>query len=216
MKKLISRLAILICLAMTICLLSSCADNVEADDDPTDGLTPSEGLEFTLNEDGSSYTLSGVGDFTGTELVVPSTYEGMPVTAIGFGAFIMNSTLESVVLPNSVEKIEACAFAMIGTLKSFNCGNGVTFIGDTCFADCTELTELILSNKLETIDKVAFMNTGLKTIDIPKSVTTIGADIFSATGIETVNYAGSESDWENIDLDSNNSNLMDAEFSYGS
>ena len=48
---------------------------------------PSEGLEFSLNKEGDSYMLKGMGDCTDTYVVIPSTYEGKPVTKIGFQVF---------------------------------------------------------------------------------------------------------------------------------
>ena len=36
----------------------------------------SEGLEFTLNEDGESYSVTGIGDCTDTEIIIPTKYQG--------------------------------------------------------------------------------------------------------------------------------------------
>ena len=46
-----------------------------------------EGLAFILNNAGTEYTVT---NYTGTdtEVVIPAIYNGLPVTSIGFGAFI--------------------------------------------------------------------------------------------------------------------------------
>lgn len=47
--------------------------------------TPTEGLEYELN--GNEYTVTGAGNMTGYELIIPSTYNNLPVTAIKEGLF---------------------------------------------------------------------------------------------------------------------------------
>ena len=49
----------------------------------------SDRLEFTRNSDGS-YTVTGIGKETGTEIYIPNSYQGSPVTAIGERAFYGN------------------------------------------------------------------------------------------------------------------------------
>ena len=71
------------------------------------------GLEFGLNETETGWVVSGYSG-TDTELVIPDTYMGAPVTAIGYetdrGMFYGNKTLQRVVVPDSVEYIGAGAF----------------------------------------------------------------------------------------------------------
>lgn len=71
------------------------------------------GLEFGLNETETGWAVSGYSG-TDTELVIPDTYMGAPVTAIGYemdrGMFYGNTTLERVVVPDSVEYIGEGAF----------------------------------------------------------------------------------------------------------
>ena len=42
-------------------------------------------LAYTLNSDNVSYTVSGMGNVTDTDIVIPNTYKGLPVTKIGTG-----------------------------------------------------------------------------------------------------------------------------------
>lgn len=71
------------------------------------------GLEFGLNETETGWVVSGYSG-TDTELVIPDTYMGAPVTAIGYetgrSVFYGNTTLERVVVPDSVEYIGEGAF----------------------------------------------------------------------------------------------------------
>ena len=74
-------------------------------------VSASEGLAYTLNEDGESYSVTGIGECTDTDIIIiPSAYEGKPVTAIGAGAFQGCTSFSSITIPTSVQKIGGYAF----------------------------------------------------------------------------------------------------------
>ena len=101
----------------------------------------SAGLAYTLNEDSESYGVSGIGECKDTDIIIPSTYNGKHVTRIGDHAFMNNSTITSVVIPDSVTEIGASAFSYCTALSSITIGTGVTTIGAHAFT-CPGLTEL--------------------------------------------------------------------------
>ena len=57
-------------------------------------------------------------------LVVPSTYEGKPVTSIGGSAFYVCTSLASVTIPDSVTSIGESAFWGCSSLTSIEVGKG--------------------------------------------------------------------------------------------
>lgn len=67
------------------------------------------GLEFVLNSDQSSYAVSGYTGST-TDVVIPSTHQGLPVTNIGYSAFYNCDTLTSVIITSGVTSIGVGAF----------------------------------------------------------------------------------------------------------
>lgn len=94
---------------------------------------PSVGLNFTLNDDGESYSVSGIGVCTDLLIVIPSEYEGKPVTAIKNNAFYGWDVMTGVVIPSSVTKIGACAFYGCTKLEKINIPDTVTEIGEDAF-----------------------------------------------------------------------------------
>ena len=46
-----------------------------------------DGFEYRLNDDNSSYSVIGIGSVSDTEIVIPTVYNGLPVTEIGEEAF---------------------------------------------------------------------------------------------------------------------------------
>ncbi len=77
-----------------------------------------------LNDD---YTAYYVGDYLGSakEVVISDTYRGLPVTEIGSFAFC-DTDVRSVHLPNTITRINDCAFALCDWLPVLK---GGVFIG---------------------------------------------------------------------------------------
>ena len=106
----------------------------------------SVGLEYTLSDDGASYIVTGLGECTDTEIVIPSIYKGLPVTSIGNVAFFGCSSLTSVEIPDSVTSIGEFAFAYCSSLTSVVIGDSVTSIDGHAFWDCDSLTSVTFKN----------------------------------------------------------------------
>ena len=67
-------------------------------------------LYFVFSPDGSGGVVLTEADTDSRIIDIPSQYEGLPVVAIGAGAFSGNETLVEVNIPSSVTRIEAYAF----------------------------------------------------------------------------------------------------------
>ena len=129
----------------------------------------------------------------------------------------MCKLLESVTLPNKLEKICSATFAQCEALKSIDIPDSVRIIDTEAFKWCKSLSIITLPNKLEEIGLEAFSWCGIQTKDIviPSSVKKIGEGIFTGTGIsckvifkDTSGwqkrlvddvYFKPRSDWEDID-----------------
>ncbi len=126
--------------------------------EPEPEKSASEGLEFSLNSDGESYTVVGIGTCTDTDVILPSIYNDKPVTAIGYEAFGFNSTLTSIVIPNGVTVLEDSAFCGCVNLKSVVFPEGLMSIGDGAFQVCFSLESVLIPESVTYIGGIAFRN----------------------------------------------------------
>ena len=107
------------------------------------------------------------------------------VTAIGYGAFMMNTNITKINLPSSLTSIEESAFQYCSGLTSIDLSNctSLTSIGIYAFSGCSGLTEVDLSNctSLTSIGDYAFSGcSGLTGITLPSSLTSIESYAFKS------------------------------------
>ncbi len=157
--------AFTLCLALCVCMLIACGGNDVSK------------LEYELNADGQSYTVAGIGKETGTDIVIPDTYKGLPVTRISGLAFSGCKSLTSITIPDSVTTIGAFAFE--GCTNLVQTDNGVQYI-DTWVVDCdTSVTSVTIRPGTKGICYQSFQNCSkLTSITIPDGLTTIGGNTF--------------------------------------
>ncbi len=138
-------------------------------------------LIFTLNSDGESYSVKTYDPTISGELVIPSTYDGKPVTAIGDFGFHSCNFLTRVIIGDNVTTIGYYAFGNCESLKSVTVPNGVGTIKDYAFYGCNALNSIIIPSSVVAIGDYAFYYCkDLTNVVIPKSVTTIGDSSFAA------------------------------------
>lgn len=99
---------------------------------------PSEGLEYTYDDWGDFYILTGMGTCTDTDIVIPSTYMGKTVSSISSSAFYRNTEITSVSFMYGIHSIEGSAFLGCTSLSSVKLCNAIT-IGPYAFDGCTSL-----------------------------------------------------------------------------
>lgn len=116
----------------------------------------SEGLAYTLSEDSTYYSVSGIGTCEDTDIIIPSEYKGLPVTSISGIAFADCTSLTSIKIPDSVTSIGSSAFSYCESLTSIEMSNSVTSISHYAFSNCTSLTSIIIPDSVTTIDMEAF------------------------------------------------------------
>ena len=118
----------------------------------------SHGLSYLLNDDKESYAVSGFNDTLNSELTIPETHLGKPVTAIQTRAFENCSVLTSVVVPDSITEIKYYAFKDCDNLTSVSLGNGLISIGSNVFDGCVKLTGISIPASVESIGESIVSN----------------------------------------------------------
>ena len=147
----------------------------------------SEDLEFTLLEDGSGYSVTGVNRYERyfTKLTIPSEYNSKPVVKIGDQAFAnpfetCSPYIKTITIPDSVTSIGEQAFAWCESLKRINIPDSVTSIGKGAFSGCSSLKSITIPDSVTSIEANVFsVCTSLTSVTIPDSVTSIGECAFA-------------------------------------
>ena len=167
----------------------------------------SQGLEYISNGDGTC-TVSGIGSCNDKALKIPSqSPDGLLVIKIGDRAF-KGEDMTEVYLPASIVSI-----------------------GDAAFAGCTSLTDISVdgANPMYASERGVLFNREMTTLicypsgktdgiyTIPKSVTRIEARAFSScASLVSVGYAGTERQWQNVSVGSDNDSLNVSKMTFAS
>ncbi len=107
-----------------------------------------------------------------------STLTSLPFRAMAFYdemGLPVNTSLKTVILPETLTTIGNSAFAMCTNLQEINIPASVHTLGRWMFEGCAKLSSVMIPNGVTEIPNSAFYGvTGLKTITIPATVTTLG------------------------------------------
>ena len=115
------------------------------------------GLHYELSADEKSAIVTGY-DGISQLVIIPEEYQGVPVTAIGKDAFVANSTIYSVYLPDTIIEIQEYAFCN-SSLEIIELSENLKTIGRFAFSECVDLGALEIPKTVESIGEFAFSGT---------------------------------------------------------
>ena len=111
-------------------------------------------LYFELNDDGTGYLVSSDSEvYLEGELVIPDSYEGLPVVGVSDFSY---EHITGLVIPDSVKFIDDGAFEGCSYLEKVDIGNGVEVIDEDAFLFCDSLVDVNFGNSLREIGVSAF------------------------------------------------------------
>ena len=161
-----------------------------------------------------------------TNITIPAS-----VTSLGLCAFALTG-LTNITIPASVTSIGMLAFTGCLSLTNItvdadnqyfsNDGSGVLFNKDKSilvqYSAGNTRSSYIIPDSVTKIGEGAFYGcTSLTSLTIPESVTSIGEMAFDEiTGLEDVYYMGSQSQWSEISIGSDNEDLTNAKIHFTS
>ena len=166
-----------------------------------DKQTPAAYFYFTLNAEGTAYSVAANKDETLPEKIyLPLTYDNKPVTEISVSGFEGNTQLKELTIPDGYSSIGVSAFRNCVNLTKVKM-SGVKTVGSLAFKDCSSLRTVEFSDTLlsvgvrafagtaileakfssvESIDEEAFANCGaLGYVFIPANATAVSETAFS-------------------------------------
>ncbi|MBO5286955.1 MAG: leucine-rich repeat protein [Clostridia bacterium] len=136
-------------------------------------------LKYTLNRDKESYTASELWQSTLTEIIVPDTYLGLPVTGISSSVLRGNTKLERLVIGSNVTTLYEDTFKGCTALTEVIIGDGVRSLPNGLFKNCERLTSVTLPTGTTRIPSEFFYNCpSLKTVNNAEAIVKIGSSTF--------------------------------------
>ena len=143
------------------------------------------GITYVLSEDETYAIVTG---YTGSSkiVIIAAEYNGLPVRTIYDEAF-KNSSITSVIIPDSVTSIGYAAFYNCDSLTSVTIPDSVATIGSSAFYDCDSLTSITIPDSVTSIRPNAFNGcSSLTSVTIGNGVTSIGNYAFD--GCDNLKY----------------------------
>ena len=126
-----------------------------------------------------------------TDLIIPSTIDGYPVTTIGYQAFA-GCDSKSITIPNTVTKIDDFAFSGCFNLENITIPNSVTSIGWSAFNTCKKLQQITIPESVTYISYCVFPRceslTEIKVDNDNANYTSIDGVLFNKSVTEIIQY----------------------------
>ena len=183
MKKKLLCMVLIFIFALYIVVFVSCYTSINGDN-----------LVLELNKEGNGYIVSGVTNKKLTKIVMPETYNGLPIVSIGKNAFHNCKKLTSITIPNSVTSIGSVAFVgcfnltsvyYMGDMESWcnisfvNSGANPLCNGANLYINNELATELVIPDTITKLKDCAFAGyTNLTSLTISNNVTSIEFAVF--------------------------------------
>lgn len=159
-------------------------------------------------------TISGVRENVSGRLVLPDTYNNMPIDHISAMAFF-DQQISSVYIPSNIKYIEDNAFQGCA-LTEIQFSEGLEEILCGAFAECKNLKTISLPNSLLILQSYAFSDCkNLTSVTLGSNITEIWEEVFDGcNNLQDVYYRGTKEDRDKIIILEGNDPLLNATWHY--
>lgn len=210
----------IVCLCMGVFIACDTTANKDADNEQTQTNNEEVNFTFTLINNDTEYELSDCAG-NATRIIIPSIYNGKPVTRIGDNAFYDYNSLTSITIPSSIISVGRKAFYMCDALMEVRYTGTIDqwvmidFIGEYKYSNPVRISrplyinnEIVKEVKLTTATTITEnslkgLSLNLIRIEIGESVESIEKGAFSNNLIVEV-CNNSNIDLTKINLDGTN------------
>lgn len=135
--------------------------------------TGSLGLAYEINTDGTTCTITGLGECSDDIIYIPKHIDGYKVTKIGYRAF-KDCTATSIIISEAVSTIEAQAFYSCVNLTDFTLPETVEKIGVQIFIGCSSLETVYYNTYATSGEETSILQTSsIKTVIFGDNLTSL-------------------------------------------
>lgn len=116
--------------------------------------------KFNFEKVSGGYAITSKGNWSEESLIIPDTYKGQPVIAIGRRAFKNCDKIVSITMPDTILCIENSAFENCSSLETVCFSSNLQRIALGAFSNCDRLKEIHLPDSLTKIDRGTIVDAG--------------------------------------------------------
>ena len=153
--------------------------------------TPKPVFTYSLDDDGNATITGYTGNVSA--LVIPDEIDGHKVVKLGNGVFKKHQEIVSAQIPDSITSISASAFRDCSNLENVNLPKNLISIGNRAFFNCVSIRNIYIPKTLVEVDTYGWNwwypfegCSNLEKVEFEEGITQIPTGIFGDTGLKEV------------------------------
>lgn len=164
-------------------ILSACSFFNSLTEDKEEKEQYTEGLKFEKDTNGYAVSVGSASEIE--NIIIPSSYEGLPVYKIYDYGFYECKNLKNIIIPDTVKLIGHNAFSGCG-LEELILPDSIEEIGDHAFLGCPTQDTIVLPPNIKRIGTEAFSGTNVDQLIIQDASTITNIAGYAFSGVKAV------------------------------
>ena len=158
--------------------------------------TVSKDLAYSVNSDGKTCMITGIGKCTDSIFILPFVIDGYEVVGIAAEAFAGCTYMTGLAIPSTVIEIGTKAFYNCSSIDGVIIPDGTVSICDSAFAYCSKISEIDIPASVTHIGQGAFANcSALNSFSVNQSnmcYSETDGNLYSKSGNVLIQYANAK------------------------